>query len=232
MSTSRGIKPHLWFTLYRLMKLGASVMPVKTSTTELAEELGFSQQSASRHLQVLEDKWLIERSMDARGTLIEITREGREELGRVLHDLQYYLEEGYREPVIIEGEVISGLFEGAYYIGKEGYRTQIIEKLGFDPFPGTLNVSISEGEIEKRRRVERGPYIRLEGFEDEERAFGACRCYPLMLNGEVEGALIVADRTSHDMSVMEIISPVYLRRRFDLADGDSIRVYFYNAEDE
>lgn len=230
MDKSQGIKPHLWFTLYRLMKLGASVKPIKTSTSELAEEMDCSQQSASRHLQVLENEGLIDRSIDATGTLIEITDDGRRELGKVLHDLQYFLEESSREPIIVEGEVVSGLFEGAYYIGKEGYRSQIIEKLGFDPFPGTLNVRISGGEIEKRERVERGSYIRLEGFEDEERAFGSCRCYPLMLNAEVEGALIVAERTSHNMSVMEIISPVYLRRRFNLADGDSIKVYFYNSK--
>jgi riboflavin kinase len=46
------------------------------------------------------------------------------------------------------------------------------------------------------------------------------------VNGEVEGALIVADRTGYDLSVMEVIAPVSLRERFGLEDGDVVRVTF------
>ena len=92
-----------------------------------------------------------------------------------------------------------------------------------------MNVKLSEEDIEKRKELEKGPYILLEGFKDETRAFGECRCYTLMLNNEVEGAMIIPDRTSHGMSVMEIISPVYLRRHFSLMDGDKIKVFFTNA---
>ncbi|MBT7185806.1 DUF120 domain-containing protein, partial [Candidatus Bathyarchaeota archaeon] len=38
--------------------------------------------------------------------------------------------------------------------------------------------------------------------------------------------LVVAERSSHDYSVMEIISPQYLRRKMELADGDKIKVAF------
>jgi len=47
---------------------------------------------------------------------------------------------------------------------------------------------------------------------------------PVVVNGEGEGALVVADRTSYDLSVMEIIAPVSLRERFGLRDGDTVRV--------
>ena len=68
------------------------------------------------------------------------------------------------------------------------------------------------------------PGVKLEGFKVEERAFGGARCYPLIVNGEVEGALIVADRTSYDLSVMEIISPVNLRKSLGLEDGDTVTI--------
>ncbi len=220
------MKPHLWFTLYSLLKLGASKKPVKIPTTELAEVMGSSQQSASRHLQVLERDGFIRRRMGPGGNLLEITGEGLGELSHVLHELRWHVEGGEAEAVVLEGEVVSGLFEGAYYVSKEGYGSQIVEKLGFEPFPGTLNLMIREEDHELRRQVEKGPSVRLEGFRDGERAFGAANCYGLLLNDEVEGAMIVADRTSHDMSIMEVIAPVYLRRRFSLADGDTVKVAF------
>ncbi len=48
----------------------------------------------------------------------------------------------------------------------------------------------------------------------------------MTINGEVGGALIVAERSIHDYNVMEIISAVYLRRKLGLADGDKVRLSF------
>ena len=220
------LKPHLWFTLYALMRLGATKTPVRVSTTELSRIMGGSQQSASRHLQMLEKAGLIQRSTEPGGSRIKVTSSGLGELDLLLQELKWHLEGEDAEAVELEGTVVSGLFEGAYYIGKEGYRRQIEEKLGFDPFPGTLNVRIGEEDYEKRRRLERLPGIKLEGFKDGERSFGACRCYPLTVNGEVDGALIVAERSIHDFNILEVVAPVYLRRHLGLADGDRVRLSF------
>ena len=208
------------------MKLGASKIPIRISTTQLSEEIGGSQQSASRHLQVREREGLLERKISTGGSKVTITSAGLAELDLVLQELKWHLEGKEAETIIFEGEVVSGLFQGAYYISKEGYQRQIIHKLGFEAFPGTLNVKIKEEEYNKRQKLERGLSIRLEGFKDEERAFGAARIYPCIINDEEEGAMIVAERSSHDYSVLEIISPQYLRRKMELADGDKIKVAF------
>ena len=144
----------------------------------------------------------------------------------VLKELRWHLEGKEAQTIEFEGEVVSGLFEGAYYISKEGYRRQIEEKLGFEPFPGTLNVRMGEESYDKRRRLERGEYIKLDGFKDGERSFGVAHCYPCLINDDIEGALIVAERSSHDYGVMEIISPYYLRRKLELADGDKVKISF------
>ena len=220
------IKPHLWFTLYTLMRLGATKTAIKISTTQLSEEIGGSQQSASRHLQLLEAEGMLERSISSDGSKVKITGHGQVELDLVLHELKWYLEDKEAETIEFEGVVVSGLFEGAYYVSKEGYQNQIVERLGFEPFPGTLNIKIGEEDYDKRRRLERGEYIRLEGFKDGERSFGAAHCFPCIINDEIEGALIVAERSIHDYGVMEIISSYYLRRKLELADGDKVRVSF------
>lgn len=220
------LKPHLWFTLYTLLRLGASKNAVKLSTTDLSKIVGGSQQSASRHLQILDKMGLIRRRIESGGSRISITMEGMAELNKVLQELKWHLEGREAAAIEFTGTVVSGLFEGAYYISKEGYRRQIAEKLGFEPFPGTLNVRIRHDDLEKRRRLESSPGIHIEGFLDGERAFGSANCYPVTINDEVEGALIVAERSIHDYNVMEIISPIYLRRKLGLADGDKVRLSF------
>ena len=181
------IKPHLWFTLYSLLTLGGGKAPVKVSTTELSRALGGSQQSASRHLQLLEEMGLITRRIDPDGSLITITEGGLNVLDEVLQELKAHLEGVGAEGFFFDGTVASGLYEGAYYISREGYRGQIRDKIGFDPFPGTLNVKIKPEDFERRRRLERHPSVMLEGFKDGERSFGSCKCYPLLLTTRSRG---------------------------------------------
>lgn len=220
------LKPHLWFTLYSLLKLGASKTGIKISTTDLAEEMGGSQQSASRHLMVLEDLGLIEREVGSEGSRVQITNRGLGQLEEVMQELKWHIEGKESETIILEGVVVSGLFEGAYYISKEGYRKQIEEKLGFEPYPGTLNIMIKHDALEKRNRILRRQGVHLEGFQEEDRAYGSARCYHLIIDGEVEGALIVAERSIHDDDILEIIAPVYLRRELNVVDGDMVTLEF------
>ncbi|MCW3979697.1 MAG: DUF120 domain-containing protein [Candidatus Bathyarchaeota archaeon] len=221
-----GLKPHLWFTLYELSRLGALDRPVRVSTTELSAGLGFSQQSASRHLKFLERMGLVNRRIRPDGSLIRVTGDGRRALEEVYFALRGRLEGPEEGALVMEGAVFSGMYQGGYYISQEGYGRQIVEKLGFEPYPGTLNLRLGEGELEARRRLDSLTGVHIEGFRGEDRAFGAARCYPVLVNGEVEGAVIVAERTSYDLSVMEVIAPVNLRERFGLEDGDAVRVAY------
>ena len=223
-SAEKRLKPVLWFTLCSLLNLGAGSRPIRISTTEFSAILGGSQQSASRHLRILEQMGLVTRRIDAQGSTIRITEEGMKALNEVFYSLRRHLEGGEAEVFVFEGTVFSGLYEGAYYIGLRRYREQIREKLGFDPYPGTLNLRLREADVDLRKRLERLPPIILEGFKDSMRAFGSARCYPVVVNDDVEGAIIIAERTIHDPSVIEIISPVYLRRHFGLEDGDEVKV--------
>ena len=224
------LKPHLWFTLYELLRLGAVSRLVRVSTTELSARLGCSQQSASRHLRLLEQLGLVSRRMGPGGSLIRVTGDGVGALEEVYNALGRSLEEPEVEVLSFEGTVFSGMYQGGYYISQEGYKEQIVERLGFDPYPGTLNLRLSEKDLEARRILESLPGARIEGFRVVDRAFGGARCYPVLVNGEAEGAVIVAERTSYDLSVMEVIAPVNLRERFGLEDGDAVRVVYSPSE--
>lgn len=219
------LKPFLWFTLYKLLRLGAGVRGVRVSTGELAVLMGVSQQSASRRLGVLEGLGLVVRG----DGVVRVSREGLGRLEEVYFGLREGLEGGAGE-LVFEGAVFSGMFQGGYYISQPGYRDQIVERLGFDPFPGTLNVRLVGDWREGRRALEGWPAVVLEGFRVEDRAFGGARCIRLLVDGVVGGALIVADRSGYDASVMEVIAPVDLRERFGLEDGDLVRLVFPAVE--
>ena len=215
----------LFFTLYKLAELGASSRTVKVSTEYLAEKVGASQQTASRHLITLEKMGWIERTVTPEGSLTKITSQGIAELKKLYSELRLIFESAYPPSVTLEGTLFTGLGEGAYYVTKEGYRKQFMEKLGFDPYPGTLNLKVtSEYDIKSLSELETYPAVELEGFQDESRTFGAVRCYPAIINNKAKGAAIYALRSHYGTSVLEIVSPTYLRSRLNLKDGQKVKV--------
>jgi riboflavin kinase len=217
-----------WQHLYMLLKLaemGAYRRVAKVSTEYLAKKLGISQQTASRYLIELERKDWIQRNITPEGSLIKIEESGSKELQKLYSELKLLIEKTYPPSVTLEGIVFTGLGEGAYYVTKEHYRQQIVEKLGFEPYPGTLNVKLSSDyDIKTRMELDAYPAIEVRGFKNEDRTFGLVKCYPAIIGGIVKGALITALRSHYDASVLEIIAPVCLRKQLGLKDGNKVKV--------
>jgi len=213
------------FTLLKLAEMGAHRRIAKISTEYLAGKLGASQQTASRYLIELDKKGWIKRNITPEGCLIKITDAGVKELQKLYSNLSFLMEAAYPPSVTFEGIVFTGLGEGAYYITKEPYRKQFIERLGFDPYPGTLNLKLTtDYDIKTRSELEAYPAIEVEGFKNEDRTFGPVKCYPVIMDNKVKGALVVALRSHYDASVVEIIAPVFLRKHLKLKDGHKVKV--------
>jgi riboflavin kinase len=214
--------------LYKLAAMGAYHRTVKVSTQFLAEKTGVSQQTASRHLIELDNLGLIKRAITAEGCLIKLTDVGKAQLKNLYSRLKVIVEAAHPLSVTLEGVVFSGLGEGAYYIKQDGYRKQFIEKLGFDPYPGTLNIKLtSDYDIKTRQELENYPAIEIEGFKNESRTFGPVKCYPALVNNKAKGALIFAFRTHYDSSVLEIIASQYLRNHLGLKDGQKVKIEIF-----
>lgn len=217
-----------WQHLYILLKLaemGAYNRTAKISTEYLSKKLGISQQTASRHLIELEHKSLIQRNISPDGSLIRIEEIGTKKLQKLYSNLKILMEKAYPPSVTMEGSIFTGMGEGAYYVSKESYRKQIVEKLGFEPYPGTLNVKLtSDYDIKTRQELEAYPAIEVMGFQNEDRSFGLVKCYPAIIGGKVKGALVTALRSHYDASVLEIIAPVCLRKQLGLKDGNKVKI--------
>ena len=212
-------------TLLKLAEMGAHRRTAKISTEYLAEKMRISQQTASRHLIELERQGWIKRTITPEGSLIKIDDEGMKEIKRLYTQLRVLVEAAYPPSVTLEGTVFTGLGEGAYYISKEIYRKQFLEKLGFDPYPGTLNLKLTtEYDLKTRNELETYPAVEIEGFRNEDRTFGLVKCYPATIDNKVKGALISALRSHYDVSVLEVIAPVCLRKQLKLKDGHKVKV--------
>ena len=214
----------------KLSEMGAYRRVTKVSTGFLAAKLGLSQQTASRYLIELERKGWIKRNVTSEGSLVKIDELGVRELLRLYASLKGVVETAYPPSVTLEGTVFTGLGEGAYYISKENYRKQIAEKCGFEPFQGTLNLKLfSEYDIKTRLELEAYPVIEVEGFKSVDRSYGRVKCYPAVVDNKVKGALVIAMRSHYDVSVLEIIAPVYLRKRLNLKDGHKVKVEVFTS---
>ena len=225
---SLGVDAQSWkvfFTLFKLAEMGASRRTVKVSTEYLAERIGLSQQTASRHLIHLEKKGWISRTITPEGCLVKITESGVGELKKLYSSLQAVFEAAYPHSVTIEGVLFTGLGEGAYYITRDGYRKQFIEKLGFDPYPGTLNLKLTtDYDMKTRAELESYPAVEIQGFKGKTRTFGPVKCYPAVINNKVKGAVVTALRSHYNSSVIEIIAPYYLRDKLELKDGHKVKI--------
>ena len=201
--------------LVALAERGAARGFVAVTSGEIGRALRRSQQTASRLMGILEMKGLITRRREGKGQSVMITPEGLDEL-RILHQALSRIFEGY----VIEGKVFTGVGEGAYYMSQEGYRGQFREKLGFDPFPGTLNLRVPASTSDE---LSLRPGIRIESFTAGDRSFGGGRCFRVRIPPDVLGAVFLPDRTHYPQDVLEIVSPENLRKRLGVSDGDLVR---------
>ncbi|TMI73383.1 CTP-dependent riboflavin kinase [Candidatus Bathyarchaeota archaeon] len=217
------MKPSHLLALYKLAEMGAYQRNVPYSTNLVAKSMGVSQQTASRRLIEMERLGLLTKSAEGRSQTVRITQEGLDSLTQMYRVLRSVFE-APRAEVEINAVVFSGLSEGAYYMGLEGYRKQFRSKLGFDPFPGTLNLRVRKEDLGARRELGSNPFVEIEGFANKTRTYGAVKGYRAIINGEVQGAVIVPVRAHYGEDVIEVISPEKLRTRFNLKDGDSVNI--------
>ena len=203
-------------TLKRLALLGANREQVSLSSTIFASSLGTSPQTAARRLSDLEDEGYIARVVTTEGQRVRITDKGMLRLQQEFLDYRKLF--GEPRGIVIRGRVVTGLGEGQYYISLDGYRRQFNLKLGFDPFPGTLNIKLSEPFVPPEQDA-----IKIDGFRDENRTFGGCKCYKVSIRG-IRCAIVRPDRTSYSPTLVEIIAPVNLRQSLGVTDGDEVEV--------
>jgi riboflavin kinase len=212
--------------------MGAQSKALEISSIILGKRMNVSQQTASRRLQQLEEKGWLSREITRKGQFVRLTDQGMNILLEIYLWLQTIFDK--KPPVlIIEGELFSGMREGGYYISEEGYKRQFKEKLGFEPYPGTLNLKLkSHSALQAKKALQNYPGIIIEQFENKGRTFGSVKCFKTLINDKEEGAVLLIQRTHYGEDVLEVISPERLREKMKLKDGEKVRLKIFLTQVE
>jgi riboflavin kinase len=207
----------------------------KVSCSALADRLDASTQTASRRLQRLEETDLVEREIVSDGQWVTVTEAGERALQREYADYRRIFERD--ASVELRGSITSGMGEGRHYISLSGYMRQFEDRLGYEPFLGTLNVELGEESVRERGRLSSFEPVTIDGWEDDERTYGPAYCYPAAVESEAAASgggdaprfedahVITPERTHHGDDQLEIIAPVKLRDELGLEDGSPLTIH-------
>lgn len=219
--------------LYLLKKVGKGTLKnneAKVLTTvEIAQDMNFSQQTASRKIAELEEQKLIIKEYSPEGLKIRLTEKAEAILKENYEHLKSIFENLKKEQsaTSLKGVVASGIGEGKYYVQIEQYNKALEKLLGKTPFSGTLNVV---GDNEQYKQFILGKEMtRIEGFKTNTRTFGWINTYKVKLRKEksnkfVDGIIVIPERTIHRENIIEIVSTVYLREELKLKDYDQVEI--------
>ena len=211
-------------TLTELLSKGARYNFVQLTSSSLGKSVQKSQQTASKYLMELENGGFIERFMKGRKVFVKITNKGYAELVK-LHSLLGSSLGTFPSSIELKGEIISGMGEGAYYMSLKGYTKQFKSKIGYVPFPGTLNVKLYQKEyLEAIQQLDDLDGQKINSFSDGKRTYGWVKCFTAKLNRTVNCQLIRLERTHYDNSIIELISKNSICNTANLKLGSKVSI--------
>ena len=122
----------------------------------------------------------------------------------------------------ITGKIVSGTGEGAYFTQIDWVQQQCDEKLGFKPYPGTLNLEISEEFIPAVEILDQQKGIELISPDPK---FCNAKAFQVSLGG-ISGAIILPEEKVrvHPKNIIEIIAPLNIKTSLKAKDGDSLKI--------
>ncbi len=220
------IKSEYIITLAKLLLKGAKDNFIEFTSTDIGIEINKSQQAASKIILELQEMKYVERIKKGHGYVIRVTEEGLSSVKKMSEFLNMALNSSPGN-IHFNGILVSGMGEGKYYMSLEGYRKQFKKKIGYIPYPGTLNIRIFDPlSLENREKIERFGYQFIDGFSDSERTYGWVKCYSAIMNDnvDIQSDLLILERTHHDKNMLEIIAPVNIKQVMGLKNGDNVKV--------
>lgn len=130
------------------------------------------------------------------------------------------------------GVIFSDLGRASAFMSLAWVQDAFKQRLGFVPFPATLNVRPRAAEdAETWLHVQKASASVPLGA-GAEGGFCSARLYPVEICGEapagnIEGAILVPEVKNYPSDKMEIVAPVRLKDHFGLRDGDALTLEFH-----
>jgi len=127
-----------------------------------------------------------------------------------------------REILAIQGRLISGVKQAAFFTQLEWVKEQCLEKLGFIPYPGTVNLEVLEIDLPKLRLIQKEEGIRLIPPDPK-----FCEGRTLRASIEsIRGCLFIPPQEAnvHQPNIIEFMAPVLVKSILGVEEGDILTI--------
>jgi riboflavin kinase len=124
----------------------------------------------------------------------------------------------------ITGIIVGGVKKGTFFTQLEWVQEQCWKKLGFKPYPGTLNLKVASDDIQIFEELRQKEGIELVPPDSN---FCSGYVFPVSVAG-ISGAIVAPaeDVRVHRKNIIEIISHLRLKDALGVDDGDGVTLTF------
>jgi CTP-dependent riboflavin kinase len=121
---------------------------------------------------------------------------------------------------VLKGRVVSGAKKAAFFTQLDWVLEQCSKKLGFSPFPGTLNVEILPESLFDAESIQEVKGIELVPTD---LTFCTAQVLPVSIQG-IDAAIIIPEEKvrMHGNNIIEVIAPMSLKDALKVDDGDTV----------
>jgi CTP-dependent riboflavin kinase len=130
--------------------------------------------------------------------------------------------------IIITGRLATGIGLGRTFTRLEWARHQFMDRLGIDPYPGTVNVIVSEpNDLALWERLKATAGVHIDNPNDGPHDCDA-RCYRVALLKadctQISAAIVLPELAGYPANQIEVICAIGLRDALGVRDGDILRL--------
>lgn len=126
------------------------------------------------------------------------------------------------KPVVLSGTVVPGSGRAAFFTQLDWVKAQCLFRLGFTPYPGTLNLRM---EMPLPKVFSRLPVSASVSLTPPDETCCQSLAYPGKIGNIPCAILLPEERVRvHGSEVIEVIAPVFLREAINVGNGDRVSV--------
>ncbi|MEX2455184.1 MAG: DUF120 domain-containing protein [Rhodospirillaceae bacterium] len=120
------------------------------------------------------------------------------------------------------GRLATGIGMGKTFTRLDWARRQFMEKVGIDPYPGTINVIVDDlDSMPVWVRIKRTAGIHIDNPNDGPHDCDA-KCWRVSIDGRIDGAIVFPLVDGYPAAQVEVVAAVGVREALGIEDGDTV----------
>ena len=208
--------------LLEMARQGCARAPTAIDKALIASNLEVSAWTLNKWLKEAVEAGYVKAVLSKRGKRYLLTEKAVAELSTLVTELNHAI--GGISRLTLTGRIFRGLGEGGFYVSLAEYREWFRRYLGFEPYPGTLNLRLDPDSAVKRKLLESYDSFRIPPASRGDRSYCSARVFKAVVNDAVEAGVVIPEKTVYGPDVLEVVAGVCLRTALGLKDGDLVKV--------